>query len=117
MPVMSNVASVIDRHIRTITCQSFQGVVVQSNGEATDNTYITSTKQMAVLPMSARELQTLPDGMYDKFDRKAYTKDTDDILLNESIIETDFGKFKVMSQDNRYFEGGYVVYYCKRLLV
>ena len=42
--------------------------------------------------MSARELQTLPDGMYDKFDRKAYTKDTDDILLNESIIETDFGK-------------------------
>ena len=117
MPVMSNVASVIDRHVRTVTCQSFQGVVVQSNGEATDNTYITSTKQMAVLSMSARELQTLPDGMYDKFDRKAYTKDTDDILLNESIIETDFGKFKVMSQDNRYFEGGYVVYYCKRLLV
>ena len=117
MPVMSNVASVIDRHIRTITCQSFQGVDVQANGEATDNAYIPSTKQMAVLPMSARELQTLPDGMYDKFDRKAYTKDTDDILLNESIIETDFGKFKVISQDNRYFEGGYVVYHCKRLLV
>jgi hypothetical protein len=55
--------------------------------------------------------------MYDKFDRKAYTKDTEDILLNESWIETDFGNFKIMSQDNRYFEGGYIVYYCKRLLV
>ena len=117
MPVMSSVASVIDRHIRTITCHSFQGVQVQSNGEATDNVYITSSKAMAVLPMSARELQTLPDGMYDKFDRKAYTKDTEDILLNESWIETDFGNFKIMSQDNRYFEGRYIVYYCKRLLV
>ena len=48
MPVMSNVANVIDRHVRSVVCHSFQGGVVQSNGEATDNTYITSTKQMAL---------------------------------------------------------------------
>ena len=55
MPVMSNVANVIDRHVRSVVCNSFQGGVVQSNGEATDNTYITSTKQMAVLQSTAEQ--------------------------------------------------------------
>ena len=58
----------------------------------------------------------MPNGLYDKFDRKAYCKDTSDLLPNESLLDTDFGRFKIMSTDNRYFEADFVVYYCKKVI-
>lgn len=117
MAILQNVTKAIERHLRAVTCKKYTGETIATNGEATDSAYTPSSKQMAVLPISSKELQTLPDGLYDKFDRKAYTMDTSDILPNESVLETDFGKFKIMSQDNRYYEAGFIVYYCKKVLV
>lgn len=116
MPILSNVTAAIDRHLRAVTCLKYTGETIASNGEATDSAYTSSSKQMAVLPISQKELQTMPSGLYDKFDRKAYTKDTSDILPIESILQTDFGDFKIMSTDNRYFEAGFVAYYCKKVV-
>ena len=116
MPILSNVTAAIDRHLRAVTCLKYTGETIASNGEATDSAYTSSTKQMAVLPISQKELQTMPNGLYDKFDRKAYCKDTSDLLPNESLLDTDFGRFKIMSTDNRYFEADFVVYYCKKVI-
>lgn len=115
MPVLSTVNKVLDRHLRDVTCLKYTGETIANNGEATDSAYTSSTKSMAVLPISQKELRVLPAGLYDSFDRKAYTKDISDILPNESILQTDFGNFKVMSQDNRYYEGGFMVYYTKKV--
>ena len=116
MPILSTVNKALDRHLRAVTCLKYTGETIATNGEATDSAYTSSSKQMAVLPISQKELQVLPSGLYDKFDRKAYTKDTDDILPNESILQTDFGNFKIMSTDNRYYEAGFVCYYTKKVV-
>ena len=117
MPVLSSVTKAIDRHLRSVTCLKYTGETIASNGEATDSAYTSSSKQMAVLPISQKELQVLPSGLYDKFDRKAYTTDISDLLPNESILQTDFGNFKIMSIDNRYYEAGFVCYYTKKVLL
>lgn len=113
--VLSNVSMALDRHLRNVTCLKYNGETLGTNGEVTDGAYVSSTKSMAVLPISQKELKILPQGLYDAFDRKAYTKDTADILPNESILQTDFGNFKIVSQDNRYYEAGFIVYYCKKV--
>ena len=115
MAINPNVSNALTRHLRNVTCLKYTGETIATNGEATDNAYTSSVKSMAVLPISQKELRVLPAGLYDAFDRKAYTKDTSDLLPNESILQTDFGNFKVMSQDNRYFEGGFITYYTKKV--
>lgn len=115
MAVLTNVSKALTRHLRDVTCLKYTGETLADNGEASDSAYTSSTKSMAVLPISQKELRVLPSGLYDAFDRKAYTKDIADILPNESKIVTDFGTFKVVNQDNRYFEGGFIVYYTKKV--
>lgn len=115
MAINQNVATALDRHLRNVTCLKYTGETIAANGEASDSAYTSSVKSMAVLPISQKELRIMPQGLYDAFDRKAYTKDTSDLLPNESILQTDFGNFKVNSIDNRYFEAGFVVYYCNKV--
>lgn len=116
MALNPNVSNVLDRHMRQVTVKIYASEVIANNGEVTDNTPITATKNFAILPISAKELQILPEGLYDKFDRKFYSKDTHD-LPNESILEVGSEKFKIISRDDRSFEGGFTAYYAKKVLI
>lgn len=114
MPLNENVSGALDRHLRSVTVKTYTGETLASTGEATDSTMTSSTLDFAILPISQKELQALPEGLYDKFDRKFYSKVSYDIP-NESVFEVDSQKFKIMSRDDRSFEGGFCVYYGKRI--
>jgi hypothetical protein len=115
MALNAAVSQSIVRHLRSVTVKSYTGESVATNGEVTDSAFTTSTKNLAILPLTAKELQTLGDGMYDRFDRKFYSLELTEIPI-ESIFETDLGKFKIMSIDNRTYEGGFIVYYTKKVI-
>lgn len=114
MPVNENVSSAIDRHLRTVTVKTYTGEALATTGEATDSAMTSSTLDFAIIPMSQKELQVLPEGLFDKFDRKFYSKVSYDIP-NESVFEVGSEKYKIMSRDDRSFEGGFCVYYGKRI--
>lgn len=114
MPLNENVSGALDRHLRSVTVKTYTGETVATTGEAADTAMTSSTSDFAIIPISQKELQVLPEGLYDKFDRKFYSKTLYDIP-NESVFEVDSQKFKVMSRDDRSYEGGFCVYYTKRI--
>lgn len=114
MALLNAVSKALDRHMRPVTVKTYTGETVASNGEATGSTMTSSTADFAIIPISQKELQVLPEGLYDKFDRKFYSKTLYDVP-NESVFEVGSEKFKVLSRDDRSFEGGFCVYYTKRI--
>lgn len=114
MALNENVSGALERHMRTVTVRKYIGESLSINGEATDTAPESFDGMFAVLPMSQKELQVLPEGVYDKFDRKFYSADSYDIP-NESVFEVGSEKFKILSRDDRSFEGGFCVYYGKRI--
>ena len=79
--VLSNVSMALDRYLRNVTCLKYNGETLGTNGEVTMGLYVSSTKSMAVLPISQKELKYYLMG----FMMYLIEKHTQKILLTYSL--------------------------------
>jgi len=108
--MITNVYTAILKHLRTVDVMTVSGTFV--SGEWTE-IKTTATKQLAIFPLTYKQLRYLPEGAYDYQDRKIYeigsgTLEKDDII----IFQNDY--FRITELTDRDFDGGYAAYLGKR---
>lgn len=110
---VTNVHIAINRHLRTMTVDVFQSESFVDG----ENTQVFSTgvnKTLAIFPLSNRDLQFLPDGVYTFQDKKIYEIGAG-TLTDKSIVNFDGSRYIVDGGTKRNFEGGFTTYIGKRV--
>ena len=110
---ITSVHLAINRHLRSAT---IKGLVSESfvDGENVQTYAADVIKELAVFPLSNRDLRYLPEGEYTAQDRKFYELG-EGTIKDKSEIEFDGIRYIVDGGTQRNFEGGFTTYVGKRI--
>lgn len=70
--------------------------------------------KMVVLPITPKQLKTLPEGVYTSEDKKFYLTGKP-VLASDDILKFEDNQYKIGDISDRSFEGNYTIYYGKLL--
>lgn len=111
---ITNVHVAIIRHLRAVTVDHF----VSENYIDGENVQVYATgvsHELAIFPLSNRDLKYLPEGVYTFQDKKIYEIGASGTLRDKGIIHFDNDRFLIDGGTRRGFEGGFITYLAKRI--
>jgi hypothetical protein len=110
--MITNAYKALLKRLRTVTVYVHAESFV--DGEYVETVSSSGTYQMAIVPITAKQLRYLPDGVYDTQDKKFY-QIGDGAITEKSTIQITAGDvYRVKDINNRYYDGGFTVYFGKK---
>jgi hypothetical protein len=110
---ITNVHLAINRHLRDLVVE-----IPQSESYVDGELVVVSitgvNKELAIFPLSRRDLEFLPEGEYTFQDKKIYEIGSGTVE-DKSIVTFDNSKYLVDGGTRRNFEGGFTTYIAKRI--
>ena len=110
---ITSVHLAINRYLRTVTVKEF----VSESFVAGENVQVyaaDTNKELAIFPLSNRDLKYLPEGEYTVQDKKIYEIGSGTIS-DKSEITFDGSRYIIDGGTRRDFEGGFTTYIGKRV--
>jgi hypothetical protein len=108
--MITRVYRAIRKHLRTVTVNQHSEAKV--DGEYID-TYVSGTKQLAVFPLTLKDLRHDPNGVYTLQDKKFYEIGAGTINPKSTVVMSD-GTYTIDLWSDRNFDGGFTMYVGKR---
>ena len=108
--MITRVYRAIIKHLKSVVVNTPTQVKV--DGEFT-TTYVSGTKEIAIFPLTFKDLRYAPNGAYTLQDKKFYEIGSGTIQP-KSTIELTEGTYTIDQWAGRDFDGGFAVYVGKR---
>jgi hypothetical protein len=109
---VTNVYKSILQFLRTVSYSTVVQSIVE--GEISETVGTPSSIQLACFPITFKDLKFLPEGVYSLQDYKFYRVGSDLLALN-SIVTLDGEQYRILSIEDRTFDGNFSRAYGKRI--
>ncbi len=110
--MITNAYRALLKRLRTVTVYVHSESFI--DGEYVETISSSGTYQMAIIPITAKQLKYLPEGVYDTQDKKFYQIGDGTITAKSTIQITADDVYRVKEINNRYLDGGFTVYFGKK---
>ena len=108
--MITSVYRAIKKHLRTVTIQQY---TENNNDGEIESNFVSGTRQLAVFPLTFKDLKQDSNGAYTLQDKKFYEIGSGTINPKSTIVLSE-GTYSIDQWSNRNFDGGFTVYIGKR---